>query len=179
MCSADGSQNDDLATVPGEGLITPVGIYQGISYENFDVAALAILNESASDVIPHSDPNVAIAITTASTPPTLTTLYSGSTTTSFSLSSLYYGCAAQSAQGVISIALACKITVTGYKAGSSSSSAAQTFDFSPEEPVDVMNPLTFGTFSAKFQDLQSATFAVEPSLLTGVYIDNLAGITQS
>ena len=179
MHPTDRSQYDDLITIPGEAIVTPVGIYKGISYENFDVASANILNESASGIIPHSDPNVAIAITIASTPPTLTALYSGSKTKTFSLSSFYYGCTAETAQGAVSIAVPCNITVTGYKAGSSSPYAAQTFKFVPEEPVDVMNPLTLGTFSTKFQTLQNVTFAVEPSLLTGLLIDNLVGSTQS
>lgn len=179
MHPTDPSKYDDLATIPAEGLLTPVGVYKGISYENFDVAPIAILNESASGVIPHSDPNGAVAITTASTPPTLTALYSGSKVKTFSLSSVYYGCNAETAQAAISIAVACNITVTGYKAGSSSPYTAQTLKFIPEEPVDVMNPLTLGTFSSKFQMLQNVTFAVEPSLLTAPVIDNLVGSTQS
>lgn len=170
------SQYDDLFTVPGEGLITPVGVYQGISYENIDVASASILNESADGLIPHSDPNVAILVTTSTTPPTLTAQYSDSKTKSFSLSSVYYGCAAQTLQGVVSAAVACNITVTGYTAGSSTT---QTFRFVPDEPVDVMNPLAFGTFSAKFQNLQSATFSVSPPLGAGAFIDNLVGSTQS
>ena len=83
------------------------------------------------------------------------------------------------AQGAVSIAVACNITATGYKAGSSSPYTTQTFKFIPEEPVDVMNPLTLGTFSAKFQTLQKVTFAVEPSVGAGVLIDNLVGSTQS
>lgn len=179
MYPTDRSQFDTLATIPGEGLLSPVGIYYGVSYENFDVASAAILNESASGLIPHSDPNVAIAVTTASTPPKLTALYSGSTTKSFLLSSVYYGCAAMTLQGVISIAVACNITVTGYKAGSSSPYTTQTLKFIPEEPVDVMNPLTLGTFSSKFQTLQNVTLAVEPLVGVGVFIDNLVGSTQS
>lgn len=94
MHSTDRLKYDNLATILGEGLLSPVGIYGGKYYDNFDVASAAELNESASGLIPHSDPNFVIAFTIASTPPTLKALYSGSTTKSFSLSSFYYGCAA-------------------------------------------------------------------------------------
>ena len=103
-----------------------MGIYARVSYEDFDVASHAILNESVSGVIPDSDSNPALVITTASTPPTLMALCSGLQAHLFSLRSFYYGYAVQSDQGVTSITVACNITETGYKAGSSETHTSKT-----------------------------------------------------
>ena len=179
--TADQPQFDDLPTIPGEGLLSPVGIYKGINFENFDVASEGVLNESTAGLIAHSNPNVAIFLANSTTKYLLTTLYPGSKTKSFSLSSFYYGCDAVLDQGAVSVAVACTITVTGYRAGSSAPYTTQTFDFTPAEPVDLMNPLTFGKFSTKFQNLVNATFTAEPTSLldAGVSIDDLVGSTVS
>ncbi|KAF6229835.1 hypothetical protein HO133_004172 [Letharia lupina] len=123
MGPVDRSQYDSLTTVPGEALVTLVGIYKRTSYENSDVASLAISND----------------------------------------------CAAQGGQDAVLATVACNITVTGYKAGSSSPYTTQNFQFTSEEPVDVMSPLAFGTFLVKFQNLQDVTLAVEPPLLTSAH----------
>ena len=175
----DCSQYDDLATVPVNGRLTPVGIYKGLSYSNFIVAQLSQLNVSLSGVIPHSNNNVALHAGATSGTPAITAKFSGSKTKSFSLSSFYYGCDISDLNGVVSDARACNIIVLGYKAGSSSPVANETFVFKPLEEVDVMNPPTFGKFSAKFTGLQTVTFTTIPSTLTATIIDDLVGNTVS
>ena len=161
--------------------MSPVGVYKGIYFENFDVASEGVLNESTAGLIAHSKPNVAISLASSSIKYQLTTLYPGSKTKSLSLSSFYYGCSAATAQGAVSVAVPCTITVTGYRAGSSAPYTSQTFDFTPEQAVDLMNPLTFGKFSTKFQNLVNVTFAGEATSFpdTGVSIDDIVGSTQS
>ena len=39
-----------------KGILTPVGTYERLTYQNF------LLNETFSGVKPHSDPNVALAV---------------------------------------------------------------------------------------------------------------------
>ena len=79
MPLADSPLYDDLFTISAKGSLTPVGIYKGLSYSRWNIDDLTILNESASGVIPHSDPNVAHAENDASAPPSVTVKYSGST----------------------------------------------------------------------------------------------------
>ena len=127
--------------------------------------------------MPHSDPNFAIG--TASGASSLSIAYAGSKIKSFALDSYYYGCATGLLQGEVEAAVKCSITVTGYKAGSTTPAATQTFDFTPAQPVDLMNALAFGTFSQAFQGLQYANFTFTPSTLVVFAIDNLVGSTQS
>ena len=171
-------QYDDEFTIPAKGTLTPVGTYMGLSYTGFDVADLSELGESAAGVIPHSIPNVALS---GRTPRSVISQYTNTKTASFALNSWYYGCVLADQQGVVSTAKACNVTVTGYKAGSSTPVAQQLFVFTPQEEVDVMNPPTFGTFSSKFSssNLVNVTFNVQPSTLTAFIIDNLIGTTTS
>ncbi len=173
---ANYSQYDDEFTLPANGALTPVGTYKGLTYNNFIVASDATLNESAAGCIPHSDPNVALQRSPSGS------ITTGPGTKSFSLSSVYYGCDLADQNGVVSTAVACTITVTGYKAGSSSPYTSQVFKFTPQQAVDVMNPLTFGTFSSKFTGLHNVTVAAKASssifTVVGI-IDNLAGSTSS
>ena len=149
----------------------------GLSYSKWNIDDLSILNESASGVIPHSDPNVVHSENDVSAPPSVTV--KGTTTKSFTPKSFWFGCPSELKQGVVDVAVACNITVKGYKTGSSSPVASQTFEFVPLEPVDVMNPLQFGTFSTKFANIQTANFSVQPPTGAGIDIDNLYYTTQS
>ena len=165
-----------MKTLPAEGLLTPVGVYKGISYGNFLVASISTLNESAEGVTPHSNPNVALGNASTS----LTAVFTGSKTKSFSLSSYYYGCVEGIPEGVVTVAVACTITVSGYKAGSSSPFTSQTFKFTPQQVVDLMNPPVLGTFSSKFTNLQRVTLAVQSAATpVALIVDNLVGTTTS
>ena len=169
------SQYDDLFTLPDEGILTPVGTYEGITYQNFIVAEFTeveLLNESFSGVTPHSGLNVALA----SNPPN--SLTAGPTTKSFSLKSVWYGCDVFTGQAVVSLAASCNITATGFKAGSSSPVATQVLSFTPSHGVGLSSPPTFGTFSPQFKNLHSVNFTLEPSGRVFLF-DNLIGSTTS
>ena len=169
------SQYDDLFTIPDEGILTPVATYEGITYQNFIVAQfseLELLNGTFSGVKPHSDPNVALAVT----PPF--SLTPGPTTKSFSLSSVWYGCDVPTQQGLVALAAACKITATGFRAGSSSPVATQVLSFTPNKVVSLSSPPAFGTFLPQFKNLVSVTLAVEPAGFV-FFFDNLIGSTTS
>ena len=127
--------------------------------------------------MPHPYPNFAVG--TASGASSLSIAYAGSKIKSFALDSYYYGCGTGLVQGEVEAAVNCSITVTGYKAGSTTPAATQTFDFTPAQPVDLMNALAFGTFSHAFQGLQYANFTFTHSTLVVFIIDNLIGSTQS
>ena len=127
--------------------------------------------------MPQSDPNFAVG--TASGASSLSIAYAGSTIKSFALDSYSYGCATGLVQGEVEAAVKCSITVTGYKAGSTTPAATQTFDFTPAQPVDLMNPLSFGTFTNAFKGLEHVNFTFTPSNLVVVVIDNLVGSTLS
>ena len=144
------------------------------TYENFIVAEIppGVLNESTSGVTPHSSPNVALA----RNPPN--SLTGGPTTKSFSLSSVWYGCDLFSAQSLLAAAAPCTITVTGFKAGSSSPVATQVLSFTTSQTVSLSSPPAFATFSPKFKNLHSVNITVEPSDVIFIF-DNLIGSTTS
>lgn len=172
---------DDKVTLPANGQATPVGTYKGLTYSpNFLVAKLSILDISASGLIPHSISNTALFPDGALLPGPQSISTVGTKTKSFTLSSFYYGCVLGDFNSVISDAVACTITATGYKAGSSSPFASQVFTFTPEQKVDVMNPMTLGTFTSKFTGLTNVTLTIK-SAVTPVAgnIDNLVGTTTS
>ena len=175
MPLADISQYDDLFTIPDEGILTPVGNYEGITYQNFFVAQFSeveLLNQTFAGVKPHSDPNVALAIT----PPF--SLTPGPTIKSFSLKSVWYGCDVPTQQGLVALAAACNITATGFRAGSSSPVVTQVFNFSPSKIVSFSSPPAFGTFVPQFKDLGKVSLTVEPAGFV-FFFDNLIGSTIS
>lgn len=141
-----------------------------ISFENFDVSQPAV---SVAGLIPESNPNVAFGVGSASSPSTMTISYPGSEVKSLALSSLYYGCLTNLGQAAASVPVACNITATGYKAGSSTPVVVQQFPFSPAAGLKA--PMTFGKFAAAFQGLENVTYAQSPSTLTEFLVDNVAG----
>ena len=149
----------------------------GITYNNFIVAGFLDGVEPLSGVVPHSDPNVALALQFAGVPTTFT-LTAGPTTESFSLFSVYYGCDVATDEGFVTLAAACEITVTGFSADSSSPVATQVFPYIPLEPVDLPNAPAFGIFSPDFINLTSVTISVGTDFITFSF-DNLVGSTTS
>lgn len=127
--------------------------------------------------MPHTNPNDAIGFTSGAS--SLSIAYAGSKVKSFALKSLYYGCNTALQQGEVETAIACNITVAGYKAGSTKPAATQTFQFKPAQPVDLQNAPTFGTCLSAFQGLEYANFTFTPSTLVVFIMDNLVGSTQS
>lgn len=107
----------------------------------------------------------------------MTISYSGSKVKSFALASLYYGCQTDLGQAAASVPVACNITATGYKAGSSTPVAVQEFEFSPA--TELTAPLAFGEFEAAFQGLENVTYAQSPATLTEFILDNIVGTIQT
>lgn len=163
-------QFDTLPAIPEEGRLSPVGIYLNISYMSFDVSQPAV---AAAGLIPQSKPNYIFGVGTATSPSAMTISYPGSKVKSFALSSLYYGCQTDLAQAAASVPVACNITATGFKAGSSKPVAVQVFAFSPSPGLTA--PLAFGTFEAAFQGLENVTYAQSPTTLTEFLLDNVMG----
>ena len=103
----------------------------------------------------------------------MTVSYPGSKVKSFALTSLYYGCETDLAQSAASLPVACNITATGYKAGSSTPVAVQEFAFSPAAGETA--PLSFGKFETAFKGLENVTYTQSPATGTEFILDNVAG----
>ena len=103
----------------------------------------------------------------------MTSLYSGSKVKSFALTSFYYGCQTNLAQAAASDPVACTLTATGYKAGSSKAVAVQAFTFSPAAGTTA--PLAFGEFKAAFKGLDNVTYVQSPATGTEFLVDNIVG----
>lgn len=114
--------------------------------------------------------NTAHGIIIISKPSTLTAHHSGSSTKSFTISSLIYGRASHRDQGVIMAALLCIITVDGYKTGSSAPYCTRSFMYSHSRlSTSWTIPMTCRKFFARYQGLQNITFALDPSLLSALF----------
>ncbi|KAL6716072.1 hypothetical protein ACLMJK_007034 [Lecanora helva] len=163
---------DDLPAIPEEGRLSPVGIYQQISYENFDLSDPAI---AVAGVRPHSTPNYIFGVGTASSPAAQTVVYKDSPLRSLSLKSLYYGCQTNLGQAAASVPVSCTITATGFRAGKQV--AKQDFKYSPAKGL--FASLAFGEFNAAFRGLTNVTYAQSPSTLTEFLFDNIVGTTTS
>lgn len=161
---------DTLPAIPEEGRLSPVGIYLNISFTNFDLSQPDI---AAAGLLVQSKPNYAFGAGTASSPAAMTISYPGSKVKSLALASTYYGCETNLGQAAASVPVACNITATGYKAGSSKPAAVQVFEFLPAEGTTA--PLAFGKFAAAFQGLETVDYAQSPATLTEFILDNVAG----
>ena len=137
---------------------------------------------AAGGVIPHSGSNAAdlaqSLVDSALGIPQSFYITTAPGTKSFSVQNWYYGCTVDDLEGVAQAAEACNITATGFKAGPSGSLilvAKQVFEFKPQTAVDVMNPLTLGTYLKSFQCLVNLTLTFEPAALIQVFFDDLNG----
>ncbi|KAL6715606.1 hypothetical protein ACLMJK_006567 [Lecanora helva] len=167
---------DTLPAIPDESRLSPVGIYQGLSYQGINVNQPGLLNETFNGVMPESFPNQAAVL---SDPGNITSVYPGSKTKSFTVNSFYYGCGLKLQQAALEPAAACSVTVTGYAAGSGKVVATQEFRFTPAEVVDLMNPPTLGTLNSKFTGLEKVSFKYAPSATVLLLLDNIIGSTTS
>ena len=107
----------------------------------------------------------------------MTIAFAGSEAKSFALTSLFYGCETNLAQSAASDPIACTITASGYKAGSSKAVAVQAFSFSPAKGLTA--PMAFGTFSKAFKGLESVTYVQSPATGTEFILDNIVGTLSS
>ena len=155
---------------------SPLGIYEGLSYQDFSVSDPGLANESLA-VAPESRPNIAIGLTSGAS--SVSIAYPGSKVKNFGLDNFYYGCNTALKNGEAEVAVSCNITVLGYKAGSTKPVASQTFEFNPSLLGILASPPAFGMFSSKFQGLKYANFTITPSTLVVFLIDNLVGSTVS
>ena len=154
----------------------PVGIYKGISYMDFGVSNPGLANTTLA-VSPESKPNRAVGFTSGAS--SLSVAYHGSKAKSFGLDSLFYGCETGLAQGEAETAVACNITVTGYKERSKKPVATETFEFNPSRLGILGTAPSYGIFSSLFQGLEYANVTFTPSTLVVVIVDNLIGSTVS
>ncbi|MDI1490344.1 MAG: hypothetical protein OHK93_001544 [Ramalina farinacea] len=171
---------DDITVIPEEGRINPVGTYHGKDYTGFDALQPGIPGVITLDgVAPETPPNQAVAGIMAGV---VSAIAIAEGTKSFALSSFYYGCATQTDQGLIELATACNITVTGY--GSTAAGAkpvvSQVFDFKPVEDLEVQQAPFLGNFGPRFTNLAKATFVQSPGTPTTVMLlDEIIGSNET
>jgi len=82
-------------------------------------------------------------------------------------------------EAAASTAVACNITVVGYKAGSSTRVETQMFEFVSAELVDLISAPISGTFGVGSQGTGIAVFSVVRNLTAVALFDNVVGSTQS
>lgn len=104
--------------------------------------------------------------------PVVTTQYSGSIVSNFSMSYFYYGCSTSSLTQLLSVPTKCNVAAAGYnRAGKLL--AYQLFNYNPSSSLSAN--LQLGAFSTKFKGLDHVRFASTYSagILGATQIDNL------
>ena len=119
-----------------------MGVYQKLTFTYFNLNA-PVLNESAGGILYHSAPNDAFGnIGQLDTMvPIVSTAYTSSKITSFSIDSSSYGCHLQAAQGEVVPAEARTITIKGYPIGwQGPKIRGMPSIFGPKAPADGIEP---------------------------------------
>jgi hypothetical protein len=156
--------------------LTPIGAYDGLQWNSFDVAKLGA--SPTSGVKPVSGSNVALLyILSGGVFPQAQLQVTGNTKY-FQLSSFYYGCVLSTLINVASLPVACSITVNGIRNGKQV--ATQNFSFTPKN--NVLSPLVKASFTSSVwanldQVVVKPTNLLAP--LNSVIFDNVAFTTYS
>ncbi|KAK6070707.1 hypothetical protein SCUP515_08316 [Seiridium cupressi] len=160
----------------GIAAVKELGYYGGVYYQGIDAVALGVNGKVVAGVKPASEPNVAaFGITTQvlRSKAAIRSNFTGSVTKSFSLKSLYFGCAVGTVESVASVAISCKFALAGYDA-QSNLLAYQAFNFSPDKGLT--SNMIKATFNSDFQDLVYVRLAATYgglNILGATLIDNI------
>lgn len=129
-----------------------------------DVISTGIGGTVVSGVTPHSPAQCADYNSRTQQfegPPTITTQYSGSVTSTFDFDSFYYGCVLATSETLASLPISCTVTVVGSKA--SKEVARQTFTFNPGTAA-VTAPMVKAQLSSQFKGVDTVSFSTVYSI---------------
>lgn len=109
---------DNLPTLPAAAELSPVGNYDGLTYNSLDVLNAGVAGIIVTGLVPQSGSNVAVNGLTnelTSGNPSLTPV---APYKSLTLESLYFGCVVNTASSVTGVPEACTLAITAYEPGS-------------------------------------------------------------
>ena len=158
--------------MPGLSELSPVGTYQGLIYNGFDVLSAGVDGQNA--VAPESGVNVAANgnINDLTSSPSIN---ASSSISSFDLTYLYFGCVLDTEETLASAPQDCTISFTAFKAGSQAAYQTLDYSFTPSALLDA--PMVQAVFPSNWTYLSLVEIAVVEStstaLLTGLLVDNV------
>lgn len=127
--------------------------YRGLSYTGINYEAPGLV----PGVVPQSAPNLAgTGLINQVTNPNRGISVNGTTTKSFDLIELYYGCLFSTRVTIFQIATPCKFIVTGYRNSGTVKVGPASFEFAPSSRTKAS--MNLGKFSAAFANLEEIRF---------------------
>lgn len=184
-------QFDDLSPVPAVA-IQSTGEYKDLYYQGFVTLEAGVGGTVPAGVIPESSPNAAaygIYSELLEGPATIYADYHDSEVKDFDLTSLYYGCAANTAESVASLPVgkfymqplysyktssnrlpACTIKATAYDE-EDHPVASQEFEYNPRGLASPMEKVEFGKGFSHVKKVQFDTTAVVDEVVATLFDD--------
>lgn len=164
---------DDKSSLPAVSELNPVGIYNGLNYQGFDVLQAGLLGINA--VTAESGINVAansiVGDILQGSP-----AFIAATVSTFDLQSLYFGCVVNTLESAVSVPEECTIAFTAFKKGSSTPYETVNQQFNPSNPL--ISGMTEVTFPSSWKGLERVEISIVQALLTStlsaLLIDNVA-----
>lgn len=163
------SQFDDLSTIPGTA-VTPIQTpYKDLFFQAFRL--VKVVQIGVPGILPHSPTNYAgigVIGETTSGDPMMTLNYQNvdPNIKSFALSSFYYGCTVDTANGAVGVPQDCRVTFTGYSGNDNTiSGSTQICSVSREyHPTTVTGPQqqAFSGAIAGCQGLTHGVYTFQP-----------------
>lgn len=163
---------DDLSPVPAVA-IQSTGEYKDLYYQGFVTLEAGIGGTVPAGVIPESSPNAAaygIYSELLEGPATIYADYHDSEVKDFDLTSLYFGCAANTAESVASLPVACTIKATAYDE-EDHPVASQEFEYNPRGLASPMEKVEFGKGFSHVKKVQFDTTAVVDEVVATLFDD--------
>ncbi|KAI4130607.1 MAG: hypothetical protein LQ347_003315 [Umbilicaria vellea] len=167
------AQYDDEPAIPGVDEANSFSIYDGLQYTDFSLSNTSL---QVTGLGPHSKPNLVSSSPSQQLTqiPSVTTVYSATPYSSFSLKSFWFGCFVMTAQGEASSTEGCTLQVTSYLSSSSSPYAMTNFDFAPSVSNLLSSPMIQAVLpTSGFDKVQKVTFQQSPAATVGFGIDNM------
>lgn len=122
---------------------------------------------------PQSAPNVAaygIGAELVEGPATITADYADSTTKSFDLESMYFGCVVNTVESVVSPPAACTVKATAYDENDYAV-AAQNFEYNPAALAARMDRAEFGSGFSNIKKVEFETVATLDEVVSTLFDD--------
>lgn len=160
--------NYDNLAAPEVGQGAPVGTYDALTYNSFQVLTNSL--DLVGGFVPHSEP-IFIGPDSQSTngTPNITVTPPFKT---LSPKSFWFGCDAATGQGAVDAATQCTIVVTAFKKASDQEVAVASFDFTPPVDLSTKVPMVQAVLPDAFEDVYTVVIVQDNPSVINLGIDD-------
>ena len=171
------SQFDNITVIPEVSALNAVGVYDGVQFNGFDASEPGVGGVALDGIVPHSKPiHIVSGIENQLlAPANLTVAYAKSPYKALTVSSFWFGCSANLIQGVVTPAVACTLTVSGFRAGSTTPVASQGFVFDPVVSNILTNQPVKFTLGPQLAGVQTLRFVQADAATSVMFLDDIKG----